>query len=112
SVPRAATTVQALANVRPKVCAVDDSPEVRARENLLMLAVDARAAGVAARRARYRYAGMSADWANSVLGTVPWSPEAGDRLRESIRTAIVGELTASMGDQGLVPFVPSVFCKR
>jgi hypothetical protein len=94
------------------VCLSDDSPETRARDRLLMLAVDARARGVAARRARFRPASLRADWANSVLHTAPWSPDAGERMVDALRTAILEQVAASLPNQGLVPAVPVIFASN
>jgi len=74
-----------------------------------MLAVDARARGMAARRARYRPAAQRGDWGNSVLGLAPWSPRAGDELVARLRFAIAGELETAVSNQGVVPAVPAIF---
>jgi hypothetical protein len=94
------------------VCVGDNSPEVRARERLLMLAADARARGVTSRRARFRPAGMRADWANSVLGAAPWSSDEGERLIDGLRTAILDQLAMALANQGLVPAVPAIFASN
>ena len=99
-------------STRPAVCPASQSAEARARESLLMLAVDARVTGAAARRARFRYGTARPDWARSILGTAPWATEEGDRFRELMRSALLSELTSAIGDQGLVPLVPGVFCER
>lgn len=91
------------------ICVADDSPETLARERLLMMAVDARAHGVAARRARFRPASTRADWANSVLHAAPWNPEQGERLVDALRAAILEQVAASLPTQGLVPAVPAIF---
>src|SRR5471032_1198252 len=44
-------------------CTGDESAASRARENLLMMAVDARARGSAQRRARYYPGSMRKEWA-------------------------------------------------
>jgi hypothetical protein len=95
--------------LQPSICLNTDSPETQARERLLMLAVDARARGIAARRARFRPANLRADWANSVLGEVPWSREEGERLIDGIRAAILEQLATTLPSQGLVPAVPAIF---
>ena len=74
-----------------------------------MLAVDARAEGMAVRRARFRPSAARALWANSVLGTAPWSPIPGDRLIEGLRAAIVSAITAAPSGQGVLPVVPPTF---
>ena len=93
----------------PRLCNRDDSPSSKARQSLLMTAIDARARGIAERRARYRPAAARPDWANSVLGVAPWAPEAGDRVVERLRSAIAAELTTALSDQGVVPAVPAIF---
>lgn len=77
-----------------------------------MLAVDARARGVASRRARFRPANRRADWANSILGTAPWNPEEGERMVDVLRTAILDQLAAALANQGLVPAVPAIFASN
>jgi hypothetical protein len=98
--------------VQSSVCVGDDSPESRARERLLMLAVDARARGVASRRARFRPASMRADWANSVLGTAPWSPDEGERLIDGLRSMILDQIATTLSNQGLVLAVPAIFASN
>lgn len=94
------------------VCTIDDSDESKLRQNVLMLAVEARANGFALRRAKPRMNTPRSDWAKSVLGVAPWSTAEGDRIRASLRTTLLGQLTSAMGDQGLVPLVPAPFCVR
>ena len=84
-----------LAATRPIVCVADRSDETLARRNLVLLAVDARARGVAARRARYR--------------PIVAAPEDAERLRDAVRSAIIAELTTALPDQGIVPLVPGSF---
>jgi hypothetical protein len=90
------------------LCVVDDSPELRARKNLLMLAIDARARGMAIRRARFSWGGRSA-WANSLFGVIPWSPSGADRVLDGLRSAIVSALGTALPGQGVVPVVPPIF---
>jgi hypothetical protein len=92
-----------------QLCTTDDSPELRARKSLLMLAVDARARGVIQRRARFHWTPASAAWANSILGNPPWSPASGDRLVDGLRSVIISALTTTLQDQGVVPVVPPIF---
>lgn len=94
------------------LCVATDSPESRARQRLLMLAADARARGVAARRARYRPAAARSDWANSVLGTAPWSGEQGERLIDDIRSALLTQLSATLSSQGVLLAVPAIFASN
>lgn len=91
------------------LCAGDRSAQSRARESLLMIAVDARARGMATRRARYRPTAPRPTWASSVLGLPPFAPEEGERLIDGLRSAIIGELTTAVPDQGVLPSVPAIF---
>jgi hypothetical protein len=92
-----------------QLCTGDRSSQSRARESLLMLTVDARARGMAMRRARYRPLAARPSWASSVLGEIPFSPEEGERLVDGLRSAIIAELTTAVPDQGVVPAVPAIF---
>jgi hypothetical protein len=89
----------------------DESPELRARQSLLMIAIDARAHGMAVRRARFRFHpwGARPTWANSVLGVPPYAAAAGDRVVAGLRSAIVSALTTTLSDQGVMPVVPPIF---
>jgi hypothetical protein len=100
-----------MASTQPRVCSPDESAETRARESVLMLAIDARATGIAARRARSYSGSARSGWANSVLGVAPWSSADADRSRAAYRAAIVGELTSALSEQGVVPLAPAVFCQ-
>ena len=110
-VPRANVASPIVAETRAPVCMIDDSPEMKARTSVLMLAVEARASGIAARRARYRSSAARPDWANSVLGVAPWSETEGAQVRRHVQSSILGELSSAIGDQGLLPVVPGMFCK-
>lgn len=92
-----------------QLCTSDRSPQSRARESLLMMTIDARARGMAMRRARYRPVGARLSWANSVLGAVPFSPDEGEHVVDGLRSAIIAELTTAVPDQGVVPAVPAIF---
>lgn len=94
------------------VCVGEDAAEARARERLLMLAADARARGVAMRRARYHPASLRADWANSVLRTAPWNPEQGEHVIDGLRSTILDQLAATLPNQGVVPAVPAIFASN
>jgi len=91
------------------LCTSDRSPQARVRENLLMLAVDARAQGMALRRARYWPAASRPVWASSVLGIPPFASDERERMVDALRSSIIGELTAAVPDQGVVPAVPAIF---
>jgi hypothetical protein len=105
---RAPAAVQ-LPALHPELCAGDDSPAARVRESLLITAIDARAQGSAARRARYRYPANRPDWASSLLGAAPWAPDEGARVVDALRAAIGTELSSALPDQGVVPAVPPTF---
>jgi len=83
------------------------APALAAREQLIVLAADARARGAITRRARHARPGT--DWAESVLGTAPWNTDTGDQMVARLRGAILGELASSFADQGLVPAAPPIF---
>jgi hypothetical protein len=91
------------------VCVTDASVESRVRENLLMLAIDARARGMALRRARYRPVDSRPAWASSVLGIPPFASDERDRLVDALRSSIINEITTAVPDQGVVPVVPAIF---
>ncbi|HEX3868624.1 MAG TPA: hypothetical protein VHV78_17805 [Gemmatimonadaceae bacterium] len=91
------------------VCAAGSSASARARERLLNLAIDARARGLASRRARYRPSSLDPGAARSILDLPPSSPAAGERLVNGLRAAIVAELGSSPADHGVVPVAPAIF---
>jgi hypothetical protein len=94
----------------PLACLVStDSPTARARVRLLNLAADARAHGVAIRRAHFRNGGPAPAWASSVLGTPPWLPAEGQRVIAELRAALIAELVNSSADQGLLSSAPAIF---
>jgi len=111
-VPRASVASPILYDTRVPVCVIDESPEMKARASMLMLTVEARARGIAARRARYRTGGLRADWASSVLGVAPWSDVEGAQVRRQLQSNLLGELSSAIGDQGLLPVVPGIFCRE
>jgi hypothetical protein len=91
------------------MCIAASSDEAKARERLLMLAIDARARGTAWRRARYRPNSMRRETANALLGIGPWNDESADRIVDALRSAIVADLSTNAANQGLLPIVPSIF---
>jgi hypothetical protein len=93
----------------PELCIDDRSPEVRARRELVIEAVDARARGLALRRARLRQWGGRSPWANSVLGLAPWSPVLGERVIDGIRASLVSSLVTALPAQGVLPLTPPIF---
>ena len=91
------------------VCAGGQSASIQARERLLMLAIDARARGIAMRRARYRPGSLRPGVAESILGVTPYSRDAGDKVVAELRSAILAGLGATVADQGVLPVVPASF---
>lgn len=97
-------------SVFPATLCMDDSAlEVRVRKDLLIEAIDARARGVALRRAQFRAFGARAPWANSVLGLAPWSPALGEHVVGGLRSAIVASLISAAPGQGVLPLTPPTF---
>jgi hypothetical protein len=92
-----------------EICLDGRAPEAEARKSLLILAVDARARGIALRRARYHPFGSGPAWANSLLGLAPWSPALGDQMVDRIRGAIVATLNSALPGQGVLPLTPPAF---
>jgi hypothetical protein len=97
------------AATNPQLCLDDRSPEARARKDLLIEAVDARARGLALRRARSLLWDGRAPWANSLLGRAPWSPTLGERVLDGLRKSIVVSLADVKPTQGVLPFTPPTF---
>lgn len=104
-------TLSSLPRAPLPLCVADRSAESRARASLLMLAVDARAHGIALRRARFRLlpSVTRPDWANGMLGLPPWSRADGERVIDGLRSTIIAELATAKADQGAVPVVPAIF---
>lgn len=112
-VPRAvfghASLASMLPPLRPSLCMDQQSAESRAREQVALLAVQARAKGVVERRARYRFPGSRNDWVNGLLGIAPWSRDAADDLIAGVESALVTELRTTALDAGVIATVPSSF---
>jgi len=85
------------------------APELRAREALLDLALDARALGIARMHARWYPVAQRPGWANSVLEEAPWSAEPGVQAVRRIRAGLVAQLDASRGGDQLRFATPSIF---
>jgi hypothetical protein len=85
------------------------APELRTRQELLDLALDARALGIARMRARWFSTDARPAWASSVLGAAPWSPAVGERAVRRIRAVLVGQLDAARGGDQLRFATPSIF---
>jgi hypothetical protein len=84
-----------MATTHVDACVADRSGAIKARQHLMMLAIDARARGIAAHWTRRR----------SLTGR----QDDRDRLREAIRSALVAELGSALSNQGFVPLVPGIF---
>jgi hypothetical protein len=95
----------------PTVCADLGAlgPELRARQSLLDMALDARALGLVRMRARWFILDGRPGWASSVLGVPPWSPALGDLAVRRVRAALVGQLDAARGGDQLRFALPSIF---
>ena len=83
--------------------------ELRARQDLLELALDSRALGLARMRARWFASDSRPGWASSVLGAAPWSPVPGELAVRRIRAYLVSQLDAVRGGDQLRFGVPSIF---
>jgi hypothetical protein len=93
----------------PSLCIADRTPEARARERVALLTIEARARGIVARRARYRFPGARSDWANGLLGVAPWSRERADGMVAAMEGALAAELRRTSADQGVIDAVPWTF---
>ncbi|HKW08924.1 MAG TPA: hypothetical protein VJO33_01010 [Gemmatimonadaceae bacterium] len=95
----------------PTVCADLGAlgPELRARQSLLDMALDARALGLVRMRARWFALDGRPGWASSVLGVAPWSPALGDLAVKRVRAALVSQLDAARGGDQLRFALPSIF---
>jgi hypothetical protein len=90
------------------LCTVEDSPEGKARERLVLLAVEARARGMAERRAHSHRLGHSR-WANAMRGVPPWdAAPASDYIRNA-ELAIVHSLRSVPSGDGVLATVPAAF---
>ena len=107
--PRVGHALTSLPAASVAACLPASTPEARARENLLMLAVDARARGAAERRARYYARSMHADWAQALLGTPPWRADLDENLLAGLRASVLAGLANQSSAQGVVPVVPGEF---
>ena len=90
-------------------CLPSRTAEARARQRLLMMAVDARARGAAVRRARFYVTSSRADWARSLLAMPPWRHDLDTSLIEGLRASVIAELASEPSAQGVVPVVPLAF---
>ena len=91
------------------LCSTGKSPEAAARDRLLVLAIDARARGVAIRRARYYPSSLRGEWARGLLATPPWRTDVGESVIDALRSSVVNELSSASWAQGVVPVVPAIF---
>jgi hypothetical protein len=92
-----------------ELCVADNSDEARARERLLILAIDARAHTAAWRRARYRPYSMRRETVAGILGAGPWKDDTGEAVVDALRATLVTDLSTSAASQGLLPVVPVIF---
>jgi hypothetical protein len=83
--------------------------DLKARQRLLDLALDARALGMARMRARWFTTSGRPAWASSVLEVAPWSPASGDLAVDRIRAFLASQLDAVRGGDQLRFAVPSIF---
>lgn len=95
--------------LRASLCVGTASPELKARDQLLSLTLDARARGAAVRRARYWPPSRRSEWVNGALGLPPYDTRAADAYVAAIRNALVAELRGASADYGVVPAVPASF---
>lgn len=107
--PRVGHAVVALPAEGVPACLPASSPEARARERLLMLAIDAHARGAALRRARFYGRNPHAGWAQALLGTPPWRGDLDENLLQGLRASVLAELASQSSAQGVVPVVPGEF---
>jgi len=106
---RVGTAAASLPAVAGPACLPATTPEARARERLLMLAIDARASGAAVRRARYYPSSLRSEWAKALLHTPPWRSDLDETLLNGLRSSVLTELMSESTAQGVVPVVPLVF---
>lgn len=95
----------------PAICADHgaQAPELRTRQSLLDMALDARALGIVRMRARWFAADERPAWASSLLGVAPWSPAVGELVVRRVRANLVGQLDAARGGDQLRFATPSIF---
>jgi hypothetical protein len=83
--------------------------DLRARQAILDLALDARALGMARMRAHWYPSDIRPAWARSVLGVAPWSPVPGQQVVRRIRALLVSQLDSGKGADQLRFAPPSIF---
>ena len=95
----------------PAMCADRGSlsPELRSRQSLLDMSLDARALGLVRMRARWFTLDNRPAWASSILGAPPFSPTTGDFVVRRVRANLVGQLDAARGGDQLRFATPSIF---
>ena len=95
----------------PAICADRGSlaPELRARQALLEMSLDARALGIVRMRARWFTIDNRPAWASSILGVAPYSPTVGELAVRRVRANLVGQLDAARGGDQLRFATPSIF---
>lgn len=100
-----------LTNTGPAMCADRASlaPELRARQALLEMSLDARALGLLRMRARWFTLDNRPTWASSILGAPPYSPTIGELAARRVRANLVGQLDAARGGDQFRFVTPSIF---
>ena len=100
-----------LTTTGPAMCADIGSlaPELRARQTLLEMSLDARALGIVRMRARWFTRENRPAWASSILGAAPYSPTIGEGAVRRVRASLVGQLDATRGGDQLRFATPSIF---
>jgi hypothetical protein len=94
---------------KAQLCLNDQSSEARARERLLMMAIDARAHSAVWRRARYRPYSMRRETVAGILNAGPWKPGTADDVEDELRASLATDISTSAASQGLLPIVPAIF---
>ena len=100
-----------LTTTGPAMCAdiASLAPELRARQTLLEMSLDARALGIVRMRARWFTIENRPAWASSILGAAPYSPSIGESAVRRVRANLVGQLDATRGGDQLRFATPSIF---
>src|SRR5690348_8610599 len=85
------------------------APELRARQALLEMSLDARALGLVRMRARWFALDKRPAWASSILGAPPYSPAVGALAVRRVRASLSGQLDVARGGDQLRFATPSIF---
>jgi hypothetical protein len=100
-----------LTSTGPAMCADRAAlvQELRARQTLLDMSLDARALGIVRMRARWFSLDKRPAWASSILGDAPYSPTIGELAVRRVRANLVGQLDTARGGDQLRFATPSIF---